>query len=149
MNSQKAQGVIEYIFMITFIIVTFWILQKYIVHAFVGRWRETGETISGGRQFDPKKTIKNSGVGIGGDCAYIDEYAGVKLEFWYDVNKFEIRQHGTCRDICFGAAYEGTDYENSQKDKCIDKCYCASRSNRCRGENDSTAACNPVITFPL
>lgn len=72
----KAQAAMEYIFVITLIMFTLLIFQKYITRAFVGRWKGTGDSFSQGRQYDPNSTLR---------CAYDFQYTNS----WYDEDLYD------------------------------------------------------------
>lgn len=84
---KNGQATLEGIMVVVFVLTALFIFQKYILRAFSGRWRQTGETFSYGRQFDPEKTI---------ECRFY-ENADRSIQIWYEAGCFETH----CRDICF------------------------------------------------
>jgi len=81
-EKKLGQAVIEYILLIALIASTFIIFQKYIARAFSGRWKGVGQSLTGGKYFDPQATY---------ECVY-DQRLGV----WYP----EICFSQSCADLC-------------------------------------------------
>ncbi len=70
------QSLIELIMLITLILVTFLVFQKYIARGFAGRWKSVGESMAQGRIYDPRLTT---------ECIYDHRYT----YNWYDQACFE------------------------------------------------------------
>jgi len=58
LSQRNAQSVIEYLTLITFLLGVFLIFGKYIWQGFAGRWRNTGEGVGMGLQYEPGVTIQ-------------------------------------------------------------------------------------------
>lgn len=79
---KKAQSSLEFITLFVFLMVTFFVFQKYITRAFVGRWKGVGDAMGQGRIYDPGATQ---------ECAHGDRFG---VSAWYDVDCFD----STCGD---------------------------------------------------
>lgn len=75
-RKKNGQALMEYVGLIMFVLFAFLVFQKYIVRAFVGRWKNTGDSFASGSVYDPDKTQT---------CIY-----DVRFEQgWYDRTCFE------------------------------------------------------------
>lgn len=122
---------LEYIFLITIIATTMLVFQKYVVRALSGRWKGSGDSLSAGRQFDPKKTK---------ECVYDFQYFNI----WYDVKALEAIDG--CVSACFSGDVGKTTDEIEEDKKQCKCCVCRARSNECdeNSENlDTTCASSP------
>ena len=61
----QGQSFLEYLFLLTLILFTFLVFQKYITRGFSGRWKGSGDMIGAGRIYDRTLTT---------ECAYDFEY---------------------------------------------------------------------------
>ena len=86
LRKQRAQSVTEYIILLTFVMATLLVFQKYISRGISGRWKGTGDGLGQERLYDAWKTTA---------CAF-DSYSGQELG-WYDQKCFE----SSCQDACF------------------------------------------------
>lgn len=50
------QGVLDYVFLITIVIVTLLIMGYYIRNKVSGKWHSAGDAIGGGRIYEPRST---------------------------------------------------------------------------------------------
>lgn len=57
-KKKTAAATIEYVALITFLLIVFYVFQSYIGRGMLGRWRTVGESTGYGLRFDPKKTIQ-------------------------------------------------------------------------------------------
>src|SRR3989338_3619298 len=78
-NKKKtAAATIEYVALITFLLITFFVFQTYIGRGMLGRWRTVGESARFGLRYDPQKTLQ---------C----EYDFVHTSRWYNLLCYEKR----------------------------------------------------------
>lgn len=85
---KQGQATSEYVTVLMFILLAFFIMQKYIVGALNGRWKGVGDSLGGGQIYDPRKTVE-----CGVDSRFPDD--------WYEVKCFEEK----CVPLCFGDGY--------------------------------------------
>jgi len=83
---RKAQSIMEFLALISFILAVFFIFQKYISRGFVGRMKATGDTWGYGRQYDPDIT-SNCRTSLS------------SLDRWIDTDCFEAND---CHTACLG-----------------------------------------------
>lgn len=71
----------EYVFLLTLIIASLIVMQKYILGGIAGRWKSAGDAFGKGEQYDPKKTT---------ECAWSETqktwYSSVCYQNAYDAN---------------------------------------------------------------
>jgi hypothetical protein len=107
-RKKRAQSLVEYIALITFILAAFLVFQKYIARAFSGRWKTVGDSIGQGRIYDPVKTT---------ECAYDFQFTNS----WYNVTCFE-------QDCdCFSVRHT----EDTNVPTLCEQCITACNTSRC------------------
>ncbi len=105
-REKKAQAALEYIVMITIIVMAIFIFQKYILRGMAGKWKTTGDSFGYGRQYDPKRTL---------ECKF--DY--IYTDSWYSVERFEAND---CFSVCGKATSQPATcrqcIESSQIEEC-------------------------------
>ncbi len=105
------QSVTEYMLLIVFILTAFFVMQKYIVRGFSGRWKDIGDSLGQGRLYDANKTI---------ECAYDFQH----YNMWYSVDKFE---ENHCGEVCyFDKEFVDDASKLAREEECRD-CICQSQ----------------------
>lgn len=61
-NERGVSSAIEYMAMITFILMAFFISQHFIMKGFAGRWKAAGDAFGHGKQYDPRDSTKGGSV---------------------------------------------------------------------------------------
>ena len=84
----RAVSVIEYTLLVTMLLLTFIVMQKYVVRAISGRWKQVGDSFGFGRQYDPKKTL---------ECGY-----SANGDFWYEIPLAESKKCLLTDAVCLG-----------------------------------------------
>ena len=57
-KNKTAAATIEYIALVTFLLIIFLVFQKYIYQAMEGRWQTAGESQGFGLRYDPQRTVQ-------------------------------------------------------------------------------------------
>jgi hypothetical protein len=81
-KKKNGQSTLEYAVFIIIVLTVMFVMQKYIVRAFSGRWKGVGDSWGHGRVYSPTETV---------ECLYGAPYAAV----WYDSACFKA-QGGDC-----------------------------------------------------
>lgn len=89
--NQRAGSTVEYMALIMFVLSAFFIFQHYIVRAFHGQWRKTGDSFGQGRQYDPRRFA----AGGTRSCRYWAEY-----DRWLESNDYEACMVAVNRTDC-------------------------------------------------
>lgn len=55
---RHGQSILEYIFVVTVILLVMVAFSKYMARGIYGRWKGVGDSIGFGRYYDPKKTVE-------------------------------------------------------------------------------------------
>ena len=84
-HKKNGQSVLEYVALVTFVIVAIIVIQNYVVRGFSGRWRDIGDSFGQGRQYDPNRTR---------ECEFDYQFTNR----WYTRECFEAK-HGDCLSI--------------------------------------------------
>ena len=53
MSLRKAQGTLDYVFLLAIVILTLMLVGYYLRNSLAGKWRETADTIAGGAVYRP------------------------------------------------------------------------------------------------
>ncbi|MDP2940623.1 MAG: hypothetical protein Q8O13_11240 [Candidatus Omnitrophota bacterium] len=56
-KKNKASFAIEYCMLIIILVAALLLMQYYIIRAFAGRWRTTGDVFGFGKQYEPDVTV--------------------------------------------------------------------------------------------
>ena len=104
-SKRQAQSTLEYISLVIFLLVAFFVFQKYILQAFMGRWKGAGEIFGLGMRYAP---------GVTNICAF--DY--VYHNSWYNETCYDEKcdcfttkqTNATCKDCILGCV---TDLCNS------------------------------------
>ena len=104
-NRKNGVSTIEYVMMIVVLIAAMLVMQKYILRAMSGRWRNIGDSFGFGRQYDPKKTTEciydmsvNDWIGLG---CYEGCITSCDVNYGVDANKVcEVACPATCLGVC-------------------------------------------------
>ena len=68
---KKASSAIEFMALMVFLMGAFVVFQKYILQAFWGQWKRTGDSFGHGRQYDPRE-FGDAGMDGGTlECMYV------------------------------------------------------------------------------
>lgn len=82
---KKSQALLEYMTLIVFILGALFVMQKYIVRGFSGRWKGVGDSLGQERLYDSNTTTS---------CVYDDQYHHI----WYSERAFE---DNGCAQFCY------------------------------------------------
>ena len=129
LKNKKAASTLEYIVLVTIILMTILAFQKYIVRGFAGRWKSVGDSFGAGRQYDPQKTT---------ECAWSEDE-----QLWYSTQCFDQKIDtlfpaylSLCENNCL--AFSGWGPCSSEPRECckidgwgIPRCSGACCSNKC------------------
>ena len=96
----NAQSTLEYMTLLIVLMAALIVFSKYIMQAFMGRWRATGESFGMGMQFQPGSTLQ---------CRY-DSFSNTAM--WYNAECYDsacdchsiMANAVTCRDCILGCA---------------------------------------------
>lgn len=96
----RATSILEYTALLTIILVAFLFFQKYIVRGFAGRWKEAGDSLGYGRQYDPTKTV---------ECSYSETFNKWYVEecFSSQLNSNYQSLFSACRQSCVNSGTLG------------------------------------------
>ncbi len=82
-NKKQGQSLLEFVTVTMFILMAFFVFQKYIARGMAGRWRGIGTALGDGKIYDPKHSHR---------CAWDYKY----LNVWYDADCYDRKCEGNC-----------------------------------------------------
>jgi len=64
MSPRKAQGILDYVFLLAIVIIVLMLVGYYVRNSLAGKWRETADNIAGGAVYRPfnKTTATETGI---------------------------------------------------------------------------------------
>lgn len=101
-RKKQGQSTIEYIILLTLVVLALCVMQKYIGRAMYGRWKTTGDVIGFGMQYDPFLTF---------ECSFDYKYS----QEWYNSECYD---KNNCYKDCFSIIHGGEEL----CEQCIGSC---------------------------
>jgi hypothetical protein len=90
-GTKKGQSILEYMTLVVFILSAFFVSQQYIVRAFSGNWKRSGDSFAHGEQYDPRAFGNNGDQGGSAECFF-----SPRINAWVDRDCY----HATCGSLC-------------------------------------------------
>ena len=82
---RNGSSIIEYMMIILFLSMAFFVFQHYIIRGFSGRWKMVGDSFGVGKQYDPKPYAAGGTL----ECQYYENRLNPQVNYWVATRCYE------------------------------------------------------------